>query len=210
MNMYFIISETSLGYKRRKPIIKYTVQQTVTKCTVLCILSQSQNIIKMKKGQQKTATVSGERNFLFSVVIIVQNSSWKQELINHQHIINSSICYSHYFQPKSQLNETMSGILIVYTRRFGTLRDATKYRKVAVKCSNCITMLFQYKKKNGTKSGLVKLYRERIVDDPYCLNETTEEGESELICPNCGSQWGRHGNVKGHPVFRCIGGKLQF
>ena len=41
------------------------------------------------------------------------------------------------------------------------------YRTVDVNCNKCRTMLFEYKKKNGTKSSLVKMFIERIVKDPY-------------------------------------------
>jgi hypothetical protein len=39
------------------------------------------------------------------------------------------------------------------------------YQTVSVNCSSCSERLFRYKKKNGTKSNLVKCYVERIVDD---------------------------------------------
>jgi hypothetical protein len=54
-----------------------------------------------------------------------------------------------------------------YVRRFGQLRPSDSYQSVSVLCGKCKTRLFKYKKKNGTKSRLVKLYVERIVSDPY-------------------------------------------
>lgn len=58
------------------------------------------------------------------------------------------------------------------------------YRSVDVLCTKCQTKLFKYKKKNGTKSKLVKMYIERIVNDPFDLllnnkSETTFTTSSE-------------------------------
>ena len=52
-------------------------------------------------------------------------------------------------------------------RCFANLRPSDSYQTVSVLCTTCRSKIFKYKKKNGTKSGLVKLYLERIVSDPY-------------------------------------------
>lgn len=54
------------------------------------------------------------------------------------------------------------------TRSFASaLRPSDSYRTVHIECSKCSTLLFKYKKKNGTKSKLVKMYLARIVFDPF-------------------------------------------
>jgi hypothetical protein len=47
------------------------------------------------------------------------------------------------------------------------LRPSDSYRTVHIECNKCNTLLFKYKKKNGTKSKLVKIYTSRIIFDPY-------------------------------------------
>lgn len=102
------------------------------------------------------------------------------------------------------------------TRCFGRLNPSDSYQSVQVMCSKCLTKLFKYKKKNGAKSRLIKLYLERIVDDPFHLVTQYDDCESaneakltELLCPKCGSPWGRPSMKAGNKIFKCIGGKLK-
>jgi len=117
------------------------------------------------------------------------------------------------------------------SRAFG-LRPSDRYQTVEVLCAKCQTKIFKYKKKNGTKSKLVKLFKERIVSDPYGILATAnfesmdqgsgaDHGDVDsdvmdgaavsllLACPKCKSQWGRPGSIAGNAVFKCIGGKLK-
>jgi hypothetical protein len=55
------------------------------------------------------------------------------------------------------------------------------YQTVTVRCNTCTTKLFRYKKKNGTKSSLVKCYVERIVED--CENLLSQSASSPLLSP---------------------------
>ena len=48
-------------------------------------------------------------------------------------------------------------------KKAGSTVDA--YQTVSVNCGKCRQRLFRYKKKNGTKSNLVKCYVERISED---------------------------------------------
>ena len=48
-----------------------------------------------------------------------------------------------------------------------TLRPSDSYRTMHIACAKCNTLLFKYKKKNGTKSKLVKMYTARITFDPF-------------------------------------------
>ena len=91
----------------------------------------------------------------------------------------------------------------------GSLAASDKYRTVRIACGKCHINLFRYKKKNGTKSGLTKIYHDRIVADPYQYLPRATSGTNNLLeCPKCKSNWGRHGTKAGHKIFRCIGGKL--
>ncbi|NMP17607.1 MULTISPECIES: hypothetical protein [unclassified Thalassotalea] len=69
-------------------------------------------------------------------------------------------------------------------------------KSVDILCNKCKTLLYKYKK--GGKGGLVKCFKERIVDD-----HTQEPG----ICPNCHTQFARDTLVRGTPAFKIIGNK---
>jgi ssDNA-binding Zn-finger/Zn-ribbon topoisomerase 1 len=126
----------------------------------------------------------------------------------------------------------------VVKRTFASaLRRSDTYRTMSIECSKCRCELFKYKKKNGTKSKLVKMYTSRIIHDPHdfltsnthsgrdgedcdkftksgdgrCDYITSKKNESvrELVCPQCQSEWGRHGTKAGHEIFKCIGGKIR-
>lgn len=93
------------------------------------------------------------------------------------------------------------------------------YRTVAVNCAACRTRLFRYKKKNGTKSNLIKCFVERIVrdddlDGPLArrLDEDVAacvDGECEWTCPQCGGAFGRSATIRGLPAIKLIGGKTR-
>ncbi|KAL9190519.1 hypothetical protein ACHAXT_000225 [Thalassiosira profunda] len=90
------------------------------------------------------------------------------------------------------------------------------YQTVAVNC-NCRHRLFRYKKKNGTKSNLVKCFVERIVpDDPDGvlegqLDRFAELSESDHLwcCPSCGVNFGRSATIRGMPAIKLVGGKTR-
>lgn len=130
-------------------------------------------------------------------------------------------------------------IFIIKRMLASALRNSDSYRTVHISCNKCSTLLFKYKKKNGTKSALVKMYTARIIYDPHSFVElpptglrpkptvstavtspakvdgtSTEGSEStkqakKLECPQCLSEWGRHGVKAGHTTFKCIGGKIR-
>jgi hypothetical protein len=54
-------------------------------------------------------------------------------------------------------------LLLAKPKKAGSTVDS--YQTVSVNCSKCQQQLFRYKKKNGTKSNLVKCYVERICED---------------------------------------------
>ena len=91
------------------------------------------------------------------------------------------------------------------------------YQTVAVNCQSCKHRLFRYKKKNGTKSNLIKCYVERIVhDDPdnvlaQQLENFTELSETDhkWCCPKCGVNFGRSSLIHGLPALKLVGGKTR-
>lgn len=99
------------------------------------------------------------------------------------------------------------------------------YPTVGVYCTNCNWKLFRYKKKNGTQSGLVKCYMERIVvdeDDSGAswrsdLYKKIENGNSNsnsaeecnYNCPNCRTRFARSSIIHGLPALKLAGGKVR-
>lgn len=96
------------------------------------------------------------------------------------------------------------------------------YRTVSVVCSKCGTRLFRYKKKNGTKSNLVKCYVERIAEDCAGLLEdkkgaddvapASSAGGSESEtweCPKCSTTFARSAMIHGRPALKLVGGKVR-
>jgi hypothetical protein len=90
------------------------------------------------------------------------------------------------------------------------------YQTVSVLCQTCGGKLFRYKKKNGTKSSLVKCYQERIVED--CANvlqlqetsgQTFEEYSEHWECPSCQTHFARSAMIHGRPALKLIGGKVR-
>lgn len=89
------------------------------------------------------------------------------------------------------------------------------YQTVSVNCSKCQQRLFRYKKKNGTKSNLIKCYVERIAEDSCGVLQKqiesgiTHENYIDWKCPNCESQFARSANIKGLPALKLVGGKVR-
>lgn len=92
------------------------------------------------------------------------------------------------------------------------------YQTVAVNCQSCKHRLFRYKKKNGTKSNLIKCYVERIVNDnpddnvlAQQLENFTELSETDhkWCCPKCGVNFGRSSLIHGLPALKLVGGKTR-
>ena len=97
------------------------------------------------------------------------------------------------------------------------------YQTVSVNCSQCGLQLFRYKKKNGTKSALVKCFVERIVEDSagVLLNQhygtaaaaaestITTTLPTEYVCPKCQTRFARSAIIKGLPALKLVGGKVR-
>jgi len=98
------------------------------------------------------------------------------------------------------------------------------YQTVSVNCSTCQERLFRYKKKNGTKSNLIKCYVERIVEDSqgvFLQQQPKNEGDEdknvplsssaiiEYECPSCHTRFARSATIKGLPALKLVGGKTR-
>jgi hypothetical protein len=88
------------------------------------------------------------------------------------------------------------------------------YQTVSINCSKCTQRLFRYKKKNGTKSNLVKCYVERIVEDSagvLALQESSGVSPEEFSwqCPECQTQFARSAQIHGRPALKIVGGKVR-
>lgn len=65
-----------------------------------------------------------------------------------------------------------------------------------------------YKKKNGTKSNLVKMYLERIVADPVGILDAKGTSEDvEICCPMCSTKFGRITTIHGREAIKIIGNR---
>jgi hypothetical protein len=89
----------------------------------------------------------------------------------------------------------------------GSIVDS--YQTVSVNCMKCRTRLFRYKKKNGTKSNLIKCYVERISEDCVDLVKTKDENSTEWHCPSCETRFGKDSMIHGRPAIKLVGGKTQ-
>ena len=90
------------------------------------------------------------------------------------------------------------------------------YQTISVNCAKCRTKLFRYKKKNGTKSNLIKCYVERISEDCVGLLASRKTADSkqnqqqqDWICPECNTRFGRDSMIHGRPAIKFVGGKIQ-
>jgi hypothetical protein len=97
----------------------------------------------------------------------------------------------------------------------GSIVDS--YQTVSVNCSKCKTRLFRYKKKNGTKSNLIKCYIERISQDCEGVLErkaniqtdrnTDDDITNDWNCPKCDTKFGTDSLIHGRPAIKLVGGK---
>jgi hypothetical protein len=120
--------------------------------------------------------------------------------------------------PRTKQRSISSCTIYMGKPNSGSIVDS--YQTVSVNCKKCRTRLFRYKKKNGTKSNLVKCYVERISEDCQGIvaerqcdgidDDGTSNSESpDWICPNCDTRFGRDALIHGRPAIKLIGGKVQ-
>ena len=70
-------------------------------------------------------------------------------------------------------------------------------------------MLFKYKKKNGTKSALIKILINRIVEDPNGIIPENAAVPSPCVCPKCGEAFARAVIMRGNSALKIIGNRVQ-
>jgi hypothetical protein len=83
------------------------------------------------------------------------------------------------------------------------------YQTVSVNCAKCRERLFRYKKKNGTKSNLIKCFVERIAEDSANVLKDQGEDADAFTCPSCQSQFARAAMIRGLPALKLVGGKTR-
>jgi hypothetical protein len=92
------------------------------------------------------------------------------------------------------------------------------YQTVSVNCAKCGNRLFRYKKKNGTKSNLVKCFVERIAEDSAGVLATQFDTSNQdecakevqtYTCPSCQTDFARFSMIRGLPALKMIGGKVR-
>lgn len=96
----------------------------------------------------------------------------------------------------------------------GTVVD--NYQTVSVNCAKCGFRLFRYKKKNGTKSNLIKCYVERIIEDcggilpaDHDAGSMGDAPTTEYACPSCDTGFARPTVIRGLPALKLVGGKTR-
>lgn len=107
------------------------------------------------------------------------------------------------------LSSSTSRLPMAAPKRPGAAVDG--YRTVSVNCAKCSTRLFRYKKKNGTKSNLIKCYLERIVDDVEGVLSARDDADdvAPYVCPKCDAPFARPATIHGRPAMKFVGGKIR-
>lgn len=121
----------------------------------------------------------------------------RKHVSNQKHLHVSS-------QTKRDLHTT---VLLMGKPKSGSIVDS--YQTVSVNCKKCRTRLFRYKKKNGTKSNLIKCYVERISEDCVDAVKNKKEDSLDWICPTCETRFGKDALIHGRPAIKLVGGKTQ-
>lgn len=115
--------------------------------------------------------------------------------------------------PNARQFYSSSSTLLSAKPKSGSIVDT--YQTVSVNCAKCNERLFRYKKKNGTKSSLVKCYVERITDDcagiladAPCENLVSAQ-TYEWQCPSCKTHFARTAMIHGKLALKMVGGKVR-
>jgi hypothetical protein len=139
--------------------------------------------------------------FLFMLSI---HNSWNRCFVRHYHRSNGLSYGPTLVAWAKPLKRKTAGAQI----------DA--FPTVNVYCNTCALHIFRYKKKNGTKSGLVKCYIERVIEDSafllrdqYDPTSRDELREQTFSCPQCCTTIARYAMVRGLPALKWVGGKIR-
>lgn len=138
------------------------------------------------------------------------------------HRPNSSTCTRSAMQRARRQTYASKSLPLLHAKpKSGSVVDS--YQTVSVNCAKCRTRLFRYKKRNGTKSNLVKCYIERISEDSAGVlrqhmersrgeeDNDDDDGaeEEEWCCPKCRQRFARRATIHGRPALKMVGGKVR-
>ena len=159
-----------------------------------------------------------------SSIRIRQTSAFQQQ---HHHQVGRGVAsfhhHHHHHHRSYRYIQATPAICLAKPKR-GSIVDS--YQTVSVNCAKCGERLFRYKKKNGTKSNLIKCFVERIVSDGTLAllvdmkknnsNKANDipfipidEDAQQYACPNCLSVFARPAMIRGLPALKLVGGKVR-
>jgi hypothetical protein len=123
--------------------------------------------------------------------------------VRHRRVVPSSVP----FGPSPVASPDRRCFAAAAKPKRGSVVDS--YQTVSVNCAKCGERLFRYKKKNGTKSNLVKCFVERISED--CAGVLRDHGTSAdpYSCPSCQTEFARSAIIRGLPALKLVGGKIR-
>uniref|UniRef100_A0A7S4AEH2 LITAF domain-containing protein n=1 Tax=Pseudo-nitzschia australis TaxID=44445 RepID=A0A7S4AEH2_9STRA len=99
---------------------------------------------------------------------------------------NNNNSYYTYRTHRSFISTPTPTLLFAKPKKAGSAVD--NYQTISVNCNTCRERLFRYKKKNGTKSNLVKCYVERICEDSAgILARAAASAELAVLSPTAGN-----------------------
>ena len=127
----------------------------------------------------------------------------------------SAFCIGHPMSPKITVHPSLkhcpytSSTKRLAKPKRGSVVDS--YQTVSVNCAKCGERLFRYKKKNGTKSNLIKCFVERIAEDSAQIlqNRSENDKESNYACPSCQTVFARPATIRGLAALKLVGGKVR-
>jgi len=148
---------------------------------------------------------------------------------------NNRLLFYHRHRYRAYYATSSSTLMLAKPKKMGSVVD--NYQTVSVNCNKCKLRLFRYKKKNGTKSNLIKCYIERICEDSAGVllkeqeqqqqdqqdssindNDINNNNKSSCIiidpskswtCPKCDTKFARSSIIRGRPALKMIGGKIR-
>lgn len=135
--------------------------------------------------------------------------------------VSNALCFSHNKMVPNKIPTILgsafrmiplSRVSIIKPLQMGKPKSGSivdSYQTVSVNCMKCRTRLFRYKKKNGTKSNLIKCYVERISEDCVDLVKNKDKNSTEWHCPSCETRFGKDSMIHGRPAIKLVGGKTQ-
>lgn len=162
-----------------------------------------------RMGRRNQNTPIGATTTSSTTTTINKNERYSTKVAFRSSIYHPSSSSSYSY------STTTSSCMLLAKPKSGNIVDS--YQTVSVNCSKCGTRLFRYKKKNGTKSNLVKCYIERIAEDSAGLlssyndkkKNDDDDDDFQWNCPNCNSQFARTSLIHGRPALKIVGGKVR-